>query len=72
MSRLLINPDIQATKDFEGWYIQHVALISFFIVHAGYMHLTAHMLLSLYVLGTLIPKGMMNYFDFVRTRTLRM
>jgi len=26
ISRLLINPDIEATEDFEGWYIQIVPL----------------------------------------------
>ena len=30
VSRLLINPDIEATDDFEGWYTQHVTLIYVF------------------------------------------
>jgi len=54
VSRLLINPDIQAAEDFEGWYIQHETLILVFILYTSYIHLSSHMLLCVCALGTLI------------------
>lgn len=53
ISRLLINPDIQATEDFEGWYIRPTTLVLISISHISYIYLISHMLPSLHVLGFL-------------------
>ena len=56
VSRLLINPAIEATDDFEEWYTQHIKFISLCFCCASYWHLTSHMCRLLHALGTLALK----------------
>ena len=52
VSRLLNNPDIEATEDFEGWYTKHIKFISLCICSASYWHFTSYVCRLLRALGT--------------------
>ena len=71
ISRLLINPDIQATEEFEEWHIQPITLVLISISPISYIFDITHD-----TLPTCIrlsgPKGVMTHFDFMHKRTLRM